>query len=134
MGMFDEIRCEVPLPDGDDNLGIWFQTKSLPDPFMKRFTITSAGRLIDSVGNDLEPDGYISFYTTDRTADGSADSHWREYRARFVAGQLQSIVRVHERDGDPVRYGLASFRWFDAPSFMFGEPEMESDDTASQAD
>jgi len=37
------------------------QTKSLPDPCMCRYRITSAGRLIDSAGNDLEPDGYITF-------------------------------------------------------------------------
>jgi hypothetical protein len=41
MGMFDEIRCEAPLPDGGDNAGIWFQTKSFPDTFMQRYTITS---------------------------------------------------------------------------------------------
>jgi hypothetical protein len=135
--MFDEIRCDVPLPDGGDNAGIWFQTKSFPDHFMLRFTITSGGRLINSLGNDLEPDGYISFYTTDRACDPETDTpelRWREYRARFIAGQLQSIVRVLERDGDPVRYGLASFRWFQAPSFMFGEPEMESDETGGHAD
>ena len=137
MGMFDEIRCEVPLPDGGDYAGIWFQTTSFPDPFMQRFSITSEGRLVNSLGNDLEPDGYISFYTTDRACDSGPDTpeqRWREYRARFIAGQLQSIVWVHQRDDDPVRYGLASFRWFQAPSFMFGEPEMESEDTESHAD
>jgi hypothetical protein len=38
---------------------------------MCRYRITGAGRLIDSAGNDLEPDGYITFYTVDRE-DGEA--------------------------------------------------------------
>src|SRR5271169_1921478 len=49
-----------------DPRGRCFQTKSLPDPCMCRYRITSAGRLIDPAGNDLEPDGYINFYTVDR--------------------------------------------------------------------
>jgi hypothetical protein len=89
------------------------------------------------LGNDLEPDGYISFYTTDRACDPGTDTpelRRREYRARFIGGRLQGIVPVALRNDDPVRYGLASFRWFDAPSFMFGEPGMESDDTGNHAD
>jgi hypothetical protein len=62
MGMFDEIYCHAALPDGHDPRGTCFQTKSLSDPCMCRYRITSAGRLIDSAGNDLEPDGYITFY------------------------------------------------------------------------
>ncbi len=34
MGMFDEIRCEAPLPDGPAPAEVWFQTKSFPDPCM----------------------------------------------------------------------------------------------------
>ena len=74
MGMFDEVYCYAALPDGHDPRGTCFQTKSLPDPCMCRYRITSAGRLIDSAGNDLEPDGYITFYTVDRE---HGDSHGR---------------------------------------------------------
>ncbi len=44
MGMFDEIRCEYPLPDAvvQDAL---FQTKSL-DSVMDHYTITRDGKLI----------------------------------------------------------------------------------------
>ena len=73
-------------------------------------------RLIDSAGNDLEPDGYITFYTVDPENDDSAapgrTSELREYRARFSSGQLQNIVRVDADRAETVRYGLASFRWF----------------------
>lgn len=110
MGMFDHIRCEAALPDGFDASQELFQTKSLPDPWLTVYTITAEGRLIDKAGHDLEPDGYISFYTVDE----SAEDRRREYRAHFSNGQLQEIVRVHGQD--PERYyGLASFRWFAGP-------------------
>ena len=103
---------------------------------MCRYRITSAGRLIDSAGNDLEPDGYIAFYTVDRdVGDGQVPERipgLREYRARFLSGQLQNIVRVNEDSADRVRYGLASFRWFHTPSFLFDDSDEESD--ASKAD
>lgn len=136
MGMYDEIYCHAELPDGRDPRGTCFQTKSFPDPCMCRYRITSAGRLIDSANNDLEPDGYITFYTVDRE-DGDREvpgriSGLREYRARFSSGQLQNIVRVNEDSADRVRYGLASFRWFHTPSFLFDDSDDESD--ASKAD
>lgn len=39
--MFDEIRCEAPLPDGFDDTTTWFQTMSFPDPCLLRYTITA---------------------------------------------------------------------------------------------
>ena len=81
--------------------------------------------------NDLEPDGYITFYTLDRESDdveaAARTSTLREYRARFLSGQLQDIVRTSEDSGDHIRYGLASFRWFEPRSFMFGDPDETSD-------
>jgi len=101
---------------------------------MCRYRIISAGRLIDSAGNDLEPDGYITFYTVDRE-DGDSEATGRipglrEYRARFLSGQLQNIVRVYEDSADRIRYGLASFRWFETRSFLFDD----SDDDAGKID
>ena len=129
--MFDEVYCESALPDGRDPRGTCFQTKSFPDPCICRYRITSAGRLIDSAGNDLEPDGYIAFYTVDRENDDSAaigrTSELREYRARFLSGQLQTIVRVDQHRAESVRYGLASFRWFEPRSCLFGDPDEPSD-------
>lgn len=49
MGMFDEIRCDAPLPDGHDAAGDWFQSKSFPDCCMCRYRITEGGRLIGPV-------------------------------------------------------------------------------------
>ena len=50
-----------------------------------------------------------------------------EYRARFSSGQLQNIVRVDGDRAETVRYGLASFRWFEPRSFLFGDPDEPSD-------
>jgi hypothetical protein len=131
MGMFDQVYCYAALPDGRDPQGTCFQTKSLPDPCMCRYRITSAGRLIDSAGNDLEPDGYITFYTGD-PEDGDNETRGgipglREYRARFSSGQLQNIVRVTEDGVDRIRYGLASFRRFETRSFLFGDSDEDPD-------
>jgi hypothetical protein len=128
MGMFDEIRCEVPLPDGGRTADVQFQTKTFPCPCMQRYVITQFGRLVDSVGNDLEPEGYITFYSSAVESESGAPGEpaWREYRARFSAGQLLSIVCVRdEEEAGRTRYGLASFRWFAAPSFLFGDPNEE---------
>lgn len=129
MGMFDEIRCQAPLPDGYDASNEWFQSKSFPDCCLCRYTITATGRLIDSAGNDLEPEGYLNFYTMDPPSDdlSDRDSRWREYRARFVSGQLHGIVRVPKGDTESRYYGLASFRWSNSPSFMFGGPAEDND-------
>jgi hypothetical protein len=131
VGMFDEVYCDAALPDGRDARGKCFQTKSFPDPCMCRYRITSAGRLIDSAQHDLEPDGYIMFYMLDQEdGDNEApgkNSKLREYRARFLSGQLQNIVRVDEDGDDGVRYGLASFRWFEPHSFLFSDPDEVSD-------
>ncbi len=112
--MYDEVYCDADLPDGRHPRGTCFQTKSIPDPCMYRYRIRKNGRLIDSAGNDLEPDGYITFYAIDRQiADGDAPGcipGLRQYRARFLAGRLQRIIRFDESCADRLRYGLASYR------------------------
>jgi hypothetical protein len=32
MGLYDEIQCDAPLPDGHNGTRARFQTKSFPDP------------------------------------------------------------------------------------------------------
>jgi hypothetical protein len=123
VGMLDEIYCEVPLPDGRDPSGACFQTKSFPDPGMCCYRITSAGRLVDSDGNDLEADGFVTFYTVDWDDDAgersSRNPSLREYRAQFSSGQLENVARVEEDAGERVCYGLASFRRFEPPALPF---------------
>jgi hypothetical protein len=119
--MYGEIKCEAELPDTDQGKGVIFQTKSFPDACLQRYVITKAGRLIDPLNNDLEPDGSITFYTTKIPSDNKASlkKRWREYRAHFSKGQLVKITRVGADEDPGIRYGLASFRWFDTPSFSF---------------
>jgi hypothetical protein len=109
IGMYDEIYCNAELPDTAAPAGTWFQTKAFPHPTLARYRITNEGRLIDSVGRDLEADGYVIFYT-DEYSD--PDSPLLIYRARFVHGHLQSIVRGDKEGADWSKYDLASFRWF----------------------
>lgn len=76
--------------------------RGFPVQSLARYVITAAGRLIDAKLRDLEVDGYVT--------GGLAGL--KEYRARFSAGQLESIVRLPEVEVNDVYYGLASFRWF----------------------
>jgi hypothetical protein len=69
MGLYNEIYCEVELPDRDVPTDTWFQTKSLPWPgTFSRYRITAAGRLVDEGGRDLEPTGYLDFLGDDDEA------------------------------------------------------------------
>ncbi len=105
MGMYNELNVEVKWPDREVLVDTSFQTKSLPWPGLQHYRITTAGRLVNKVGRDLEPTGYIHFYRLDEASDGLV-----EYQARFADGQLQSIVRIS--DPDDFVYGLESIRWF----------------------
>ena len=134
VGMYDEIQCDAELPDADKSEGVIFQTKSFPDACLQRYVITKAGRLIDLLKNDLEPDGYVTFYTTAAASDieASLKDGWREYRAHFSKGQLLKITRVGADEAPGTHYGLASFRWRDTPSFGFGNPtKAEEQDKAA---
>ncbi len=129
MGMFDEIRCDAALPDDACEAGRCFQTKSLPDPSMCRYRITALGRFIDANGNDLEPSGYITFYGDPKDgASGDNSFELVEYRAKFLDGDLDSIVRARPAERCEVHYGLASLRWFQSRSFVFGD--VEEDDSS----
>jgi hypothetical protein len=77
-------------------------------------------------------DGLLSGITPQKGTSVRSHRRLREYRARFSSGQLQNIVRVNEDSADRVRYGLASFRWFHSPSFLFDDSDEESD--ASKAE
>jgi hypothetical protein len=122
--MFDEVYCYAKLPDGRDRRGTCFHTKSFPDPCMCRYRITSAGRLIDSANNDLEPEGYIAFYTVDRDGDNESPGRipgLREYRAR----QMERSNLQHHRafpdfpraDRLPTRFADLALRG--AADFLF---------------
>jgi len=99
MGMFDELRCEYELPDKEAQDEV-FQTKSL-DCLLDDYTITREGKLIlHRAGGDrnaavshleIPYHGEIRFYTS--LNDGSRYQRY-EYRARFTAGKLESIIKL----------------------------------------
>lgn len=105
MGMFDEVICEVPLPDG------WkhpvFQTKDFEDPYLDKYVIRADGRLIRkkpwyqceiSEDTDMNYHGLLRFYSYegDPNHDTPIDDRWHEYEAKFTDGQLVGISVVKE--------------------------------------
>ena len=104
MGMFDYVRCEVPLPDGSSTEGL-FQTKDFDCPYLETYVIRKDGRLIhnkprydidppEAVSGEVDTNhhGFLNFYDYDTTT-----SIWREYMAKFTDGQLVDIELVPER-------------------------------------
>lgn len=116
MGMFDYVRCEVPLPDGFTGE---LQTKDFACQ-MGAHVIRADGRLILAILNHTEEvpladrpypsaegllkwagsvrpiwrhedanfHGIVNFYGDD------SDKRWHEYNAKFTDGQLVEIVQV----------------------------------------
>lgn len=114
MGMFDYVRCEVPLPDGYTGE---FQTKDF-DSFLRTILIRADGRLmiedcdwedvpleershpdlpmlgairaINKRWRDLDFHGDFRFY------DMRLPESWHEYLARFTHGTLERVVAIPE--------------------------------------
>jgi len=118
MGMFDDLRCELPLPDGWEGTGL--QTKDLGCT-MSLVTITKAGRLVGQnrewwweahkPERDLDFHGDLLFYGHEGSSPQATDWLWHEYIARFSEGQLVGIRVASASDGsgeaDKTRSGLA---------------------------
>ncbi len=68
MGMFDSLRCEVPLPDGREFKGL-AQTKSL-DCLMDTYRITADGRL------EREIVEFEDVPEHERPPEPPEDAHW----------------------------------------------------------
>ena len=102
MGFFDDIYCDMPLPDGHvPKRGL--QTKSLDDPQMRKYRITVAGRLVRQfTAPDEDFDcgyhGIINFYDYDKPPGdpkfGYDASYWHEYNAKFTDGKCVGITLV----------------------------------------
>lgn len=97
MGMFDEIRCQMPLPK-EGCAGLVFQTKDMPGQWLNQYEIRSDGSLwhedYDSKEWErCEMTGEVRFYTYTDKNDPSAS--WVEFSAYFVHGLLaHPIVAV----------------------------------------
>lgn len=117
MGMFDDIRCEYPLPGNPPKWAVDFQTKDL-ECMLMQYTITVDGRLREGTeGNYLEDfTGTVNFYTSNVVASGPGaytrngeDAEQVEYCAVFVRGKLIEIIEVsHTQEPaikrEPIQY------------------------------
>ncbi len=104
MGMFDDVKCEVPLPDGF--IGN-FQSKTF-DCLMDTYVIRADGRLVRDDGwlrrsdgkpqqTDMNFHGIMRFYTNEGSRkDGTY--RWHEYSAKFTDGALVSIDIIPDDD------------------------------------
>jgi hypothetical protein len=98
VGMFDDLTCEMPLPDGKP--AIPFQTKDL-DCELNQYTITPDGRLARNDGRG-EPNEWNDFTGTLRFYGYEGDPNeiedfstvWREYEATVEKGQVMKLKVV----------------------------------------
>jgi len=107
MGLFDEIVCEYPLPDGwTPPPGTVFQTKDTDDQYLVRFTLGADGKIRRANGDVLEHHGALEFYTSNwsgsapwgvMTEDDTPLWH-AEYVALFDHGTLLKIEGSREPD------------------------------------
>jgi len=115
MGMYDELTCEMPLPEQPRPPECRvFQSKDTPAQLLERYTITIVGRLIhhtvryEEVPESERPyphmpfigcmravptgdvdtnyHGMLEFYTYD-----SRTNEWWSYEAKFTDGQCVDI-------------------------------------------
>lgn len=96
MGVFDYVRCAIPLPLGND----WvYQTKDTDDPYQMEHAITVEGRLVrrnwlngkDAVPEDQNYHGDLEFYPDCSVTDPAGDD--LVYRATFRNGTVQEICQ-----------------------------------------
>lgn len=110
MGMFDEVKCKMPLPVEIDveHRDHWFQTKSL-DCMLEYYEIREDGTLWKRNYNktdswyrvpadpewiqQVEFTGEIAFYTQASSIGakdvGQSHSGWIEFSTYFVLGELK---------------------------------------------
>jgi hypothetical protein len=98
--MFDDVRCELPLPGPIKPKRLSFQTKDL-DCALDLFTIKADGTLMRSGGCTDDSEyaypfhGMLTFYTYEgggRKEDG--DGMWFEYEAKFTDGKCVGLECV----------------------------------------
>lgn len=102
MGMFDWVKCDIPLPKMDweiqSKLGYAWQTKSL-ERCMDYYTITSGGILLRknpySVDRVYDAESFTFYHTLDFKQYPITSYR---YQASFKHGELRSIELV-EKNG-----------------------------------
>lgn len=134
MGMFDDLRCEWPLPSHPEMQGRTFQTKDTPSQYLDPYLIDREGRLCErvcdyeDVPGEVDAFGFkrrravncrwiplsdfhgdVLFYDFERMGDrgySDARSPMVHFRARFTDGRLTSLKEVPDPwDGAREREG-----------------------------
>lgn len=114
MGLFDYVKCEYPLPDGEDGSCLEFQTKDFDDPYMNHYCIRDDGTLWLE-GEQIPFHGDLEFYTSNvngssprgcLTRNNEPATFWN-YVARFTEGKVTSI-KGQKSYGDPAEYKVIS--------------------------
>lgn len=107
MGMFDYIKCDMPLPNLPKYLinkyeegEISFQTKDTYCQTMQFYKITKDGELVvdsflDGEQKESKHNGSIRFYTDFDSEEETDKLGWIEYEAEFVDGLLQGEIELH---------------------------------------
>lgn len=87
MGMFDNVKCEYPLPETNAGMKLDFQTKSFGDDFvggfMDNYIITEDGQLI------LHKETWEFVEEEDRPYYGKPE--WNEFPLVRMAGSMKAI-------------------------------------------
>ena len=121
MGLFNYIKCDMPLPNLPEDLinkysdkAIEFQTKDLSDTIMRSYLIDKNGELFLKIYyNDqgretyystnknlglklIKHTGAIRFYDCFESKVKSDKSGWVEYEAVFLNGLLQGEIKLIE--------------------------------------
>jgi len=119
MSLFDELRCDLLLPDGwRPPEGTWFQTKDTPDQFLSRYVLTDRGGLRQEGQEALIPfHGALTFYTSNisgihREVCCTRDDAppWEaEYVALFDHGALLTLEGQRVRLPDRRQVSRAAF-------------------------
>jgi antitoxin YefM len=129
MGLYDNLLCKCPLPDGWVPTGT-FQTKDTPAQYLDTYVIREDGTLLHQESGEVVPiHGCIEFYDTNvnaycprvggghvlTTSDGQPP--WRaNYEALYDRGKLIRIDGAREMMGkdnwvNPDEWMLASQAW-----------------------
>lgn len=102
MGLFDEVRCDYPLPD-PAHQGLVFQTKDLENA-MEEYRITRRGRLVRTRSGWLTPRKrrdacpiHQDLRIYDSVEVGPDEREWVEYIFRFSEGKVTRVRRSKDR-------------------------------------
>jgi len=131
VGLFDEVRCEYPLPNAAHQ-GLLFQTKDLENA-MEEYLITRRGRLVRTKRGWLEPRScrVVCPIHQDLRIHGSVvvgpdEREWVEYVFRFTEGRVTGVRRSRDRRRFTVaRSGPEQWTPSDAPAVVSAGGEIE---------